>query len=308
MFKLPSPLQAIDISHLTENQVKLWLKRDDLIHPQLSGNKWRKLKYYFESVSNAPIVSFGGAYSNHLHALAYAGKYFNRPVHALVRADFIDPNNLTLQDCLQQGMTIECIDRQTYRQKHQADFLLGLQQRFPTAQIIAEGGFGELGIKGIGELVTEIDVDFSHIICPVGSATTLTGVLCQLQAGQKVIGVAALAKAEYLQAEIEQVYFRAKQSQVLPDYHLWCHAHFGGFGKIKPELLDFIAEFYHRYQILLDPVYTGKMMFAVFEAIKAGAFNHNSRLVAVHTGGLQGWRGFEQRGLLPQGYLKKLNY
>lgn len=301
MFILPSPLHKLSVKHLTDQNIQVSIKRDDLIHANLSGNKWRKLKYYFDADLTQPIVSFGGAYSNHLHALAYAGHYFKRAVHAIVRADRIDPDNETLKDCQALGMTIECVDRQTYRQKDQASYLANLQARFPTATIIAEGGFGELGMKGVAELVNELDCDFSHLVCPVGSATTFTGIISQLKAEQKAIGVAALANAEYLTDSIQAGLVKLQSQHA--NWRLCCDQHLGGFGKINPDLLNFIEGFYQRYQILLDPVYTGKMMFALFKAIKNGEFKQGDHIIAIHTGGLQGWRGFIQRGLVSQDYL-----
>lgn len=304
MFILPSPLLKLPIQQLTKQNIQLSIKRDDLIHPNLSGNKWRKLKYYFASGLTQPIVSFGGAYSNHLHALAYAGHYFKRPVHAIVRADGIDPSNETLNDCQALGMTIECVDRQTYRQKNNPTYLNELQAKHPNACIIAEGGFGADGMKGVAELVSELDCDFSHIICPVGSATTFTGIISQLNPRQQAIGIAALAKAEYLTADIQLGLTQLKSSN--DNWILDCDQHLGGFGKITPSLLDFIEDFYQRYQILLDPIYTGKMMLALFNAIQAGQFKDGDHIIAVHTGGLQGWRGFAQRELVSQHYLAKL--
>lgn len=304
MFILPSPLQPLSIKHLTDQNIQLSIKRDDLIHPNLSGNKWRKLKDYFKSDSDQPIVSFGGAYSNHLHALAYACHYFKRPAHAIVRADGIDPNNETLKDCQALGMTIECVDRQTYRQKNNPTYLNELQAKHPNACIIAEGGFGASGMKGVAELIGELNCDFSHIICPVGSATSFTGIISQLKSRQQAIGVAALANAEYLAADIQLGLAQLNSSH--DNWRLCCDQHLGGFGKITQSLLDFIEDFYQGYQILLDPIYTGKMMLALFNAIRAGQFKDGDHIIAVHTGGLQGWRGFAQRGLVRQDYLAKL--
>ncbi|MCU4675052.1 pyridoxal-phosphate dependent enzyme [Catenovulum sp. 2E275] len=303
MFFLPSPLELLDISHLHHRGIKVWLKRDDLIHPQVSGNKWRKLKYYLSEDSQTSIVSFGGAYSNHLHALAYACHYFQRKVHAIVRADFIDPANQTLADCIAFGMTVECVDRKTYRKRYEPEYLSWLKSRFPESLIISEGGYGELGFKGVADLINEINLDFSHLVCPVGSGTTLAGIIRQLKPKQIAIGVAALANSGYLVSEIDTILEQSQKiAGIKPYWELWQDNHFGGFGKTSPELLKFIEEFYFRYQIILDPIYTGKMMFALFSAIDEGRMPENSKVIALHTGGLQGWRGFTQRGLLPDNY------
>ncbi|KMT66039.1 1-aminocyclopropane-1-carboxylate deaminase/D-cysteine desulfhydrase [Catenovulum maritimum] len=294
MFQIPSPIQQLNCELLSKHNVELFIKRDDLIHNVVSGNKWRKLQSYLAlaQAQSKDVMSFGGAYSNHLHALAYACAQLKLKVSAIIRGDQTTSLNPTLLDCQAQGMAFQFVDRKTYQLRYDSQFLSDLQQANPNSLIIPEGGYGQPAIESVAQLVSEIDIDFDTIVCPVGSGTTLAGVISALKPHQQAIGVCAIAKGEYLAQQIADLVPKTSKN-----WQLWTEFHLGGFAKLSPELLAFVKDFYHTHQICLDPIYTSKTVRALFEKISTNAFN-GQKIVLIHTGGVQGWRGFEQRGLV----------
>ncbi|HEY8036993.1 MAG TPA: pyridoxal-phosphate dependent enzyme [Methylobacter sp.] len=286
----PSILTKIDDPLLVQYQIELWMKRDDLLHPVISGNKWRKLKYILDhalSLETDTLISMGGAYSNHLHALAYAGKVLGLKTVGLIRGGQPETLTPTLQDVTKWGMDLEFVSRAEYRQLRQYKNWHDLPGLKPRQYWLPEGGAQALALKGVAELVTELEIPYDTLCVPCGTGTTLTGIIETVPEQVSVLGVAALKNAGFLMAEVEAMLSQSRNNwQINLDYH------FGGFAKINAELNAFIEDFELKTTIPLEPVYTGKMMYAVYDLIKKHYFRPGQRIIAIHTGGLQGKRGF----------------
>jgi len=270
---------------LTEKNIQLDILRLDLIHPMISGNKWFKLQYNIhEAIEQQArsLLSFGGAWSNHLHALAYAGKLFNLKTIGIIRGEEI--SNPTLDDCKAWGMKLHFISREEYRHKSEQHFLESIQQEFYNSFIIPEGGNNKEGRQGAAEILTHTDPEkYTHIVCPVGTGTTLSGLIESSLPSNRVIGISAIKKGQYLEDEIRSVTTKTNWS-VEHDFH------FGGFAKKTPELLLFMQEFKSRHDIELDFIYNAKMMFGVYDMTRHQRIGSGSRILVIHTGGLQGNR------------------
>jgi 1-aminocyclopropane-1-carboxylate deaminase len=286
----PSILTKIVDPLLDQYELELWVKRDDLLHPIISGNKWRKLKYSLDHALSSgadTLISMGGAYSNHLHALAYAGKAFGLKTTGLIRGEQPEALTPTLYDLQHWGMELKFVSRSDYRhlRKYKGCYdLPGLKLR---QYWLPEGGAQALALKGVAELVNEIDVAY-HILCvPCGTGATLAGIIEAVPEQVSVMGFAALKNAGFLQTDVESLLPRPCSNwQINLDYH------FSGFAKTNVELMTFIADFEYKTGIPLEPVYTGKMMYALYDLITKHTFKPGQRIIAVHTGGLQGKRGF----------------
>ncbi|WP_395009323.1 1-aminocyclopropane-1-carboxylate deaminase/D-cysteine desulfhydrase [Undibacterium sp.] len=296
-----SPLQALH-SKLFPG-IELWVKRDDLLHPQISGNKSRKLKYPLLALAADParttVVSMGGAWSNHLHALAYAGQLLNFKTLGLVRGLRDDSHALTvtLNDCAKFGMQLRFLSRNDYRElRDNSRAWHGWTDIEPSKCLwLPEGGSSIPAVHGIAELVTEIvDVLGSppeRIIVACGTGATLTGIIAGMQNQGNIIGIAAVQNADYLHTEVRQLLALAGYP-AYENFDILHHFTHGGFAKTSPTLLNFCAEFSAETQIPVEPVYTGKMFFALHQLCLAGEFKQGEKIVAIHTGGLQGNRGF----------------
>ncbi len=309
---LNSPLQQLD----TINGVELWLKREDLIHSHVSGNKWRKLKYYlqdFRESGKEVILTFGGAFSNHLAATAALGNMANIPTKAIVRGEEVVSND-TLDFCRDCGMEVEAISRKRYDTKDDPGFLQLVADTLPEVYILPEGGKGTLGIKGCTEILDEVPAGFDYICCAGGTGTTMAGLLLSGYDARYVL-FPALKGGVFLKRAIAQSVLQYEQAfstdlngkemvnhrlQIAENYH------FGGYGKVKPELIDFMNGFYRKYNIALDPVYTGKMLYGIWDMIENGALERGSKVLAIHTGGLQGIKGMNKR--LEKSGNRKLEY
>ncbi|WP_130804603.1 1-aminocyclopropane-1-carboxylate deaminase/D-cysteine desulfhydrase [Acinetobacter ihumii] len=279
--------QAVKYQTLIDQpEIHLALKRLDLIHPQISGNKFYKLKYnlqYAKQLGLDTIITFGGAFSNHIAATAYAADYFGFKSIGIIRGEELAQQRLnhTLTTASQFGMQLEFISRQDYRNKNQADFLVELQRRFPKAYIIPEGGTNTLAIQGCTEILTDADrQNYDVICCAVGTGGTLTGLIEASNSHQTVMGFSAL-KGDFLKQDIANLTEKSNWN-IRDDY---C---FGGYAKTSPLLIEFIHGFEEQYQIPLEPIYTGKMLFGILDLIKHHYFAPNTRILAIHSGGLQG--------------------
>lgn len=298
----PSPIQEIQNELLRAKKVKLFLKRDDLIHPSVSGNKWRKLKYNLvaaKELNHRTLLTFGGAFSNHIHAVAAAGKVFDFKTIGIIRGDRIDPLNATLQYAEDQGMQLHFVPRSAYRQKNTASFCLALEEQFGRFYNLPEGGTNTLALKGCAEIIVEIKDQLGqapdYITTCVGTGGTIAGIIkgSASTTQTEILGVSAL-KGNFLKGEVEELLAAASVS-VSTKWSISNDYHFGGYAKFKPSLIEFINDFKKTYQIALDPIYTGKLMYGIFDLIKKDYFKKDSTVVAIHTGGLQGIEGFNQR-------------
>ena len=290
-------IQQLNCALLKEKNISLGVKRDDLLHPLISGNKWRKLKYNLirmKELKKTQLLTFGGAFSNHIHACAAAGKMFNLTTHAIVRGPEIDNNNPTIQFAKQCGMQLHAVNRIEYRKRHDQAYLDALQTRFPNAYIIPEGGTNSLALPGCKELVKSLP-EHDYLICPTGSGGTLAGLIEGSALTTKVIGIAVLKQGEYLKEDIIKLSSKAKYQnnwQLLTDFHD------GGYGKFSPQLWQFCQNMNANHALPLEPIYSGKMMYALWQLIAQDYFPSGSKIIAVHTGGLQGLNGLKYRGLI----------
>jgi 1-aminocyclopropane-1-carboxylate deaminase len=278
-------ISPINHSLLEKNNLQLDMLRLDTIHPAISGNKWFKLKYHLEDArekSKKSLLSFGGAYSNHLHALAFAGKKYGYKTIAYVRGEEV--SNPTLKDCKTWGMELHFISRAQYQLKDDEVFIQALQERLPESLIIPEGGKSEYGILGCREIMTLTDTaKYDIITCAIGTATTFIGISQSLLPHQFAIGYTAMKQGEYLH-DIIVKNIQHDRWQLVADYH------FGGFAKITDELKDYMQIFYLENDIELDRVYNAKMIAGLFDMIGKGMFEKGKKILAIHTGGLQGNR------------------
>lgn len=286
-----SPVQQIQNVLFDTHGVQVFVKRDDLIHPLISGNKWRKLKYLLKRAAaegKTHLVTFGGAYSNHLLATAAAAAKFGFTCTGFVRGEEVDNDTLFL--CRLHGMELRFTDRESYRDKP------ALFQKFygddAQAIFIDEGGASPEAALGCSELLNELTEVYDHIICACGTGTTAAGIINGMQQSglhTHFHGVPALKNGEFLRDDIAQYL-------TLPtDYHLHTNYHFGGYGKVTAQLIDFVKQFTSSTGIMIEPVYTGKMFYALYDLINSGQFTPGSKILAIHTGGLLGILGMKAK-------------
>lgn len=294
-------LLAINHPAAERRGVRLLVWRDDLLHPDLPGNKARKLKYNLLAARTqgySRLLTFGGAYSNHLAAVAAAGRLYGFETVGLVRGEKHLPLNPTLARCQADGMQLRYLNRTTYRRRAEPEFLAAIQQQFGPAYLLPEGGTNALALRGVAEMIGELrqHTDFDAVAVAAGTGGTLAGLalgLAEAQYPARAVGVAALKDAGFLRAEIDAL-TQATVAQTLTNYELHLGYHYGGYAKLPPELRAFIQRFEADFGVMLDPIYTGKMLVGVLDLIEKGHFARGSTVVAVHTGGLQAWAGFLQ--------------
>lgn len=299
MFHLsPSPLQEIRSSLFPGLQVRV--KRDDLLHPQVSGNKFRKLKYpLLAAQAKMPtLVSMGGPWSNHLHALAYAASLGGFSSLGLVRGLVGEKTELsaTLRDCIEQGMRLKFVSRIDYRvlrdepsawHAHCTHWDLAPQD----CLWLPEGGSSPQALQGMAELIDELPCIPDAIILACGSGGSLAGILAGLAGRSHVTAIAAVQNADYLRAKVSAL-LQAAGHPAYQNFDILHQYHHGGFAKTTPELVQFCAQFSQETGIAVELVYTGKMFFALHQLALAGHFKQDAKVIAIHTGGLQGSRGF----------------
>ncbi|MDU8885620.1 pyridoxal-phosphate dependent enzyme [Yeosuana sp. MJ-SS3] len=273
--------------------VELFIKREDNIHPIISGNKYRKLKYNLIEARKQDyktLLTFGGAFSNHIVAAAVAGTEFRFKTIGVVRGEeltnMIDENP-TLKHASDNGMQFKFVSREDYRNKDSDEFIAGLKAEFGQFYLLPEGGTNDLAVKGCEEILNNQDIHFDYICCSVGTGGTIAGLINCSQPGQQVLGFPAL-KGSFLKDDISKFVTKSNW-KLIADYH------FGGYAKINLELISFINEIKENHDIPLDPIYTGKMMYGVFDLIKKGLFPEESKILMIHTGGLQGIDGMNFR-------------
>ncbi len=271
------------IDTIAYKQFEIGVLRLDKIHADISGNKWFKLKYNLQQAyteNKNSIITFGGAFSNHIIATAVACKIKGFKSIGIIRGEETSALNPTLTLAKQHGMTLHFVSRESYQQKNNDDYLEHLQKQHPQAYIIPEGGDNNLGVKGCAEILTETTNNYQSIFCAYGTGTTFKGLSQSLQKHQQLTAIHVLkyeAETHLPQCEINNNY------------------HFGGYAKHSAELLEFKTWFENEYVIPLDYVYTAKLFFAVFDLINRDKINSNQKLLIIHSGGLQGNRGYENR-------------
>lgn len=290
-FLLPSPVQKINDPLIEAKGLELWVKRDDLIHPLVSGNKWRKLKYLIKKANEegkTQLVTFGGAYSNHLLATAAAAHHFGLTATGIVRGEKV--KNETLKKCLDLGMQLIFVNRDAYRDKKSLFKEYFGQDK--TAFFIDEGGASAEGLAGCQELVDELNDTYDAIFCAAGTGTTAAGIysgIIKKELNTKLHVIPVLKNGEFIGKEIAAYVALDERLVLHTNYHL------GGYAKTNPELLKFIIHTYEQQQILLDPVYTAKMLWGLYDLIGKNEFIAGSKILWIHTGGLYGLLGMRKQ-------------
>jgi 1-aminocyclopropane-1-carboxylate deaminase len=267
--RIPSPVEELVDDLLTRQGIHLYLKRDDLIHPELPGNKWRKLKFNLSTAADLghdTLLTFGGAYSNHIRATAAAGHYFGLSTIGVIRGEEHLPLNPSLAYAVSRGMRLIYLDRAAYRRKNDPEIVAALRRQFGDFYLLPEGGSNYLGARGCSEIPQEIEPDFDVICCPCGTGGTLAGIAAGLRAGEV--------------NDLQRRAFGANSG----NWTIQHDFHFGGFARRTAELRSFIDTFEHRHGLTLDWVYVAKMMYGIWSLAEKGSFTPDTRLVAVITG------------------------
>ncbi len=278
------------INLIREKEITLYIKREDLLHPIISGNKFRKLKYNLEEAkqqNKKTLLTFGGAFSNHILAVAGAGAEFGFNTIGVIRGEELENNindNPTLSQAKDFGMQFHFVSRDLYREKETHSFILQLQDKYGDFYFLPEGGTNFLAIKGCEEILTVEDKTFfTHVVCSTGTGGTFSGLVNSSTENQQLIGFSSL-KGAFLSDVIRN--FVTKSNWIINDDY-----HFGGYGKVNCELIQFLNAFYKQTKIPLDPIYTGKMVYGVMDLIEKDFFPPNAKILMIHTGGLQGVKG-----------------
>ncbi|MDM1083387.1 1-aminocyclopropane-1-carboxylate deaminase/D-cysteine desulfhydrase [Myroides odoratimimus] len=267
--------------------ITIFVKREDLLHEEVSGNKFRKLKYNIlmaQELGYSKLLTFGGAYSNHIAATAAAGRICGVETIGIIRGEELENNytgNPTLTKAVEDGMTLGFMTRTEYRSKGEVEIIDRLKARYGDFYLVPEGGTNAEAIKGTEEILKEGDEAFDYICTAVGTGGTIAGIINSSHQNQTILGFPAL-KGSFLYEDIRKFATNDNWDLVL-DYH------FGGYAKYNEELLSFLRELYRLTGVLFDPIYNGKMIYGVLEEIKKGRFKDNSKILVIHTGGLQGW-------------------
>jgi len=289
-------IQEIKEDWILNKGLQLYIKREDLIHPTVSGNKWRKLNYNLIAAREMGfdcLLTFGGAYSNHIYSTAAAAKEAGFKSIGVIRGEELadKPLNPTLQFARECGMQLHFISRSDYRKKKDAGFIEKLGADFGKFYLIPEGGTNNLAIKGAEEIVTEQAKKFEAICLAVGTGGTISGIISAAAESQNIIGFSVL-KGDFLIDDVKSL-LNNYQKPHLTNRQIETDYHFGGYAKVTNELEQFIEKFERQHNIPLDPIYTGKMMFGVYDLIRKDFFRKGTKILTIHTGGLQGKKGFE---------------
>ena len=288
-----TPIQEIEDPILVEKQIRLSIKREDLLHPFIKGNKWYKLKYNIEEAEKQKkkqILTFGGAYSNHIYATASAGQALGLQTIGIIRGEEVLPLNPILAHAESCGMKLFYLDRANYRLKHTEVIIKKLEGEFGDFYLIPEGGTNEYAVRGASEILKEIGEGYDYVCCACGTGGTLAGLIASTKI--HVIGFSVL-KGSFLTMEVNYLLEKVIEKKLLTDFFsLPTHweineqYHFGGYAKATEELLTFVSDFNQKYQIPIEPVYTGKLFYGIFDLIKKNHFAPHTHILAIHSGGV----------------------
>jgi 1-aminocyclopropane-1-carboxylate deaminase len=281
----PTPVQEINDSILEKARVRLLIKREDLNHPLVSGNKWWKLKYNLEEalkLGHRTLLTFGGAYSNHIFATAAAAHELGLKSIGVIRGEETLPLNDVLSFAISKGMQLHYVSREQYRKKTETAFIHNLRQTFGDFYLIPEGGTNELAVKGVTEFAQTLGNDFDFLCCAVGTGGTMAGIINGVVPAKKLIGIPVLKNGEFLKEEIENLLSHKHDNWLLnTDYH------FGGYGKVTPSLISFAEDFKKKHAIDLDNIYTAKALAGIFDLVSKNFFSSGSTILFIHTGGVR---------------------
>ena len=298
----PSELQTLEHPIFAQYRLNVQLKRDDLIDPVISGNKSRKLKYnlrYVKAKGFKGIISFGGAYSNHIHALAYACNQHQLHTIGIIRGETHYRENFTLSRAKTWGMKLHFVDRATYRQRDNAEYLQQLATQYPDYFIIPEGGSNTLALRGVAEVCAELDqqCQYDTLITPVGSAGTISGLIVGDKCQHQILGIAVLKQQGYLEKEVKKL-LEDSGEQSAKNWKIINNYHDGGYAKFSQNSLKQLKDFSNITGVPFEPIYSGKMILALLDLIKCGYFKAHHNIVLLHTGGLQGLGGLIEQNKL----------
>lgn len=287
---LPSPIQELNAPFLEEKEVRLFVKREDLIHPIVSGNKWRKLKYNLAKAKeqgHTTLLSFGGAYSNHIHALAWAAQEMGFRSIGIIRGEELGADNDTLSFARDCGMELYFVTREEYKRKTETTWIQALEQKLGRFYLVPEGGSNREGMIGCQEILPEIKMPYDAVCVACGTGTTMAGLVTSLPENKRAIGFPVLKGGDFLYDEINSLLTSVGHISS-GNWELQTNYHFGGYAKWNDELRSFMSDFQNQHGIPLDQVYTAKMMYGLFDLIRKDFFEKGTSIVALHTGGLQG--------------------
>ncbi len=285
-----APIQEIE----AVSGVSLFIKREDLNHHEIMGNKLRKLKYNLiraKELNFSSLLSFGGAYSNHILALSAAGRIYGFKTIGIIRGEELKNKelNFVLSQAKQNGMEFYFVSREEYKRKNEAEFIEKLRNKFENSYIVPEGGSNDLAIKGAAEIVFDIDEHYDVIACACGTGGTVAGIIKGIYERDlfdaKIIGFPVLKGGEFIVDEIKR--FLPKEVYSKVNWEINSNYHFGGYGKTKPELIEFIRRFKNKNNINLDYIYTGKMMYGIYDLVKSNKLGKAKKILVIHTGGTQ---------------------
>jgi 1-aminocyclopropane-1-carboxylate deaminase/D-cysteine desulfhydrase-like pyridoxal-dependent ACC family enzyme len=281
-------LQKINNEVTSKQQVELSVLRLDLVHPTINGNKYFKLKYNLEAAEKLKLntlLTFGGAYSNHIVAVAAAGKEFGFTTIGIIRGEKTLPLNNNLQFAVNCGMQLHYVSREEYKQQRETQFNNSFTKSFSNCYLIPEGGSNELAIKGCKEILKLIENDFDYICCACGTGATFSGIVLSLNNNQKAIGFQVLKAQNYIKNEVQK-WLTHFQADAINNWTTNEMYHFGGYAKTNKDLLQFVIDFENENKIAIEPIYTGKMFFGINDLLKQNYFPKGSKILAIHTGGL----------------------
>jgi 1-aminocyclopropane-1-carboxylate deaminase len=287
-----TPVTSLQMEEFERRNIQVLIKREDLNHPFVSGNKWWKLKYNLEAAAssgNNTLLTFGGAFSNHIHATAAAAHEVGFKSIGIIRGEKATPLSPTLEFAARHGMHLHFVSREEYKRKTEADFVRHLQNKFGKFYLIPEGGSNHAGIRGCFEFAeTHLNaLSFDYLISAVGTGATMAGLISAFKGSKNVIGVPVLKDAGFLKTDIEKFVYEFSGT-VYGNWTLLTSYHHGGYAKTTGELIKFIVMMQAQHNLLLDPVYTGKLVWAVVRESELGTFPKGSTVLVLHTGGLQG--------------------
>lgn len=296
-----STLQPISHPMFTRHKISVQVKRDDQIDKVISGNKWRKLKYnllHAKAINAKGIITFGGCFSNHIHACALACKQQQLSAIGIIRGEEDNQDNYTLAWAKHWGMQLSFVDRKTYRSRNEKSYLQRLQQQYPDYLIVPEGGSNTLALIGMAEVIDELNQqsEFDTLLSPVGSGGTLAGLISADKNQHKILGISVLKQDGYLVKQVNDLL--PEHAKAHTNWQLMSQYHGGGYAKFSAQDAQRIRSFSAVVGIDFEPVYSGKMILALLDLMSTGYFPAHHRIVLLHTGGLQGLAGMFERGIL----------
>ncbi len=278
-----TPIQEIQYQAIFTAGVRLYIKREDLNHPYVSGNKWWKLKYNLSEAlrqKKNTLLTFGGAYSNHIYATAAAAREVNLKAIGIIRGEEQTSVNPVIQFARRAGMELHFVSREAYRRKIEYDFIKSFKKDFGDYYLIPEGGSNELAVAGVKEFASGLIGDFDYICCPVGTGGTLAGLVNGVKGSSMIVGFSVLKNGSFLSDEVRRLGADYDNWTIRTEYD------FGGYAKSTQWLSSFIDSFIRDHNVPIEPVYTGKMMAGIFDLLNKGFFKKGSSILALHTGGI----------------------